>query len=229
MKCDIVQDLLPLYADGIVREGSREEIEAHLRDCPDCRTQWEQMTAVLPEQPVQASKEINFLKKIRRRHVRNILLCAGALVIVFGILSMLFAVGFPVKEEDMDYSYELLEPTTAASGGEALLGSIAVTSDGELRTTLAEKTFLLRFRMKDGRRLQMKTEYVSEKDEEGNIKKVICTAVPKAVLNNPFGDAGDSFEWGINFSQEISYEVVVKFADQEVVLNPQELLANVQK
>ena len=34
--CDIVQDLLPLYIDGICSGASRQMIEEHLKDCPDC-------------------------------------------------------------------------------------------------------------------------------------------------------------------------------------------------
>ena len=36
-ECDIIRDLLPLYADDVVSDASREIIEDHLPDCPDCR------------------------------------------------------------------------------------------------------------------------------------------------------------------------------------------------
>ena len=35
--CDVIRDLLPLYADGVCSEGSRRMVEEHLRECPDCR------------------------------------------------------------------------------------------------------------------------------------------------------------------------------------------------
>ena len=34
---DIVQDLLPLYHDGVCSEKSRAAVEALLKTCPDCR------------------------------------------------------------------------------------------------------------------------------------------------------------------------------------------------
>ena len=34
--CDIVQDLLPLYIDGICSDASRQMIDEHLKGCPDC-------------------------------------------------------------------------------------------------------------------------------------------------------------------------------------------------
>lgn len=35
-ECDIIRDLLPLYADDVVSAASREIIEDHLPGCPDC-------------------------------------------------------------------------------------------------------------------------------------------------------------------------------------------------
>lgn len=35
-KCEIIKDLLPLYADGICSEASRELVEEHIATCPDC-------------------------------------------------------------------------------------------------------------------------------------------------------------------------------------------------
>ena len=35
--CDVIRDLLPLYADKACSERSREMVEDHLEECPDCR------------------------------------------------------------------------------------------------------------------------------------------------------------------------------------------------
>ena len=37
MKCDIIRDLLPLYCDGLCSEASKQEIEAHVAQCQECR------------------------------------------------------------------------------------------------------------------------------------------------------------------------------------------------
>lgn len=37
MDCDVVRDLLPLYADDACSEKSRALVEEHLLDCPECR------------------------------------------------------------------------------------------------------------------------------------------------------------------------------------------------
>ncbi|WP_329737179.1 zf-HC2 domain-containing protein [Clostridium phoceensis] len=37
MKCDIIRDLLSLYCDGLCSEASKQEIEAHVAQCQECR------------------------------------------------------------------------------------------------------------------------------------------------------------------------------------------------
>lgn len=35
--CEVVRDLLPLYADNVCSPGSRELVESHVKGCPECR------------------------------------------------------------------------------------------------------------------------------------------------------------------------------------------------
>ena len=35
--CDMIQDLLPLYLDGVCSEESKKAVEEHLSECPDCK------------------------------------------------------------------------------------------------------------------------------------------------------------------------------------------------
>ena len=37
LKCEIVQDLLPLYEDEVCSEASRTVVEEHLKECVSCR------------------------------------------------------------------------------------------------------------------------------------------------------------------------------------------------
>ena len=45
--CDIIRDLLPLYAEHITSEATNALVEEHLTECQACRAELEQM-----EQPV---------------------------------------------------------------------------------------------------------------------------------------------------------------------------------
>ena len=65
-RCDIVQDLLPLYVDGCCHPGSRELVEEHLADCPECAKAAEAMrrpVRVEPEPVIRAASPFYALKK----------------------------------------------------------------------------------------------------------------------------------------------------------------------
>ena len=37
MNCNIARDLLASYNDGLLEEETVKDLEAHLKDCPECR------------------------------------------------------------------------------------------------------------------------------------------------------------------------------------------------
>lgn len=37
ISCEIIQDLLPLYCDGVCSQDSKQAVEAHLKDCEKCK------------------------------------------------------------------------------------------------------------------------------------------------------------------------------------------------
>ena len=42
-ECEVIRDLLPLYADDVCSDTSRALIEEHLQDCPDCSAELEKL------------------------------------------------------------------------------------------------------------------------------------------------------------------------------------------
>lgn len=47
MDCSVVQDKLSLYIDGVLDEGTLEEVENHLTFCEDCRAEFEELRVLL--------------------------------------------------------------------------------------------------------------------------------------------------------------------------------------
>ena len=45
--CDVIQDLMPSYIDGILSEDSRALVEEHMGTCQECRKMLEIMKEVL--------------------------------------------------------------------------------------------------------------------------------------------------------------------------------------
>ena len=46
--CALIQDLLPLYRDGVCSDESRKAVEAHLKGCPACQAALAAMGAETP-------------------------------------------------------------------------------------------------------------------------------------------------------------------------------------
>ena len=53
LSCAIVEDLLPLYIDGALREETAQAVREHLSACPACRNEYEKLaqTLTLPSAP----------------------------------------------------------------------------------------------------------------------------------------------------------------------------------
>lgn len=79
-RCEIVNDLLPMYVDECCSEGSRQMVEEHLEQCPDCKRAYQEMSGQLPlpaEPPAQEEQETapvlkKGLQKIRRRWILSL-------------------------------------------------------------------------------------------------------------------------------------------------------------
>lgn len=82
--CDIIRDLLPSYVDGICSDDSRQVIEQHLSACTECAA----LTAALRESETIASqketKQIAYLKKIKKHTGAKELIGLGILLITIG-------------------------------------------------------------------------------------------------------------------------------------------------
>ena len=58
LPCDIIQDLLPSYADGLTSPASSEAIEAHLAECPGCQAYVDDALAIRADFPTAESTEL---------------------------------------------------------------------------------------------------------------------------------------------------------------------------
>ena len=51
LDCDVIRDLLPLYAEKLASPASSALVEQHLAECPACRAELERMEKPVPVQP----------------------------------------------------------------------------------------------------------------------------------------------------------------------------------
>ena len=84
--CEIIRDLLPSYIDGLTSDVTNKEIEEHMKGCSACEEALQQMRAPEIELPEPERKEIDFLKKTKRKQrkmaiigVVLLLVCAASI------------------------------------------------------------------------------------------------------------------------------------------------------
>lgn len=85
-QCKIIEDLLPLYHDGVCSEESRQMVEAHLSKCEECR----KLLAQIDDDIIFPAKDedVEVLKGISKavRRGKNKALLAGILISLAVIL-----------------------------------------------------------------------------------------------------------------------------------------------
>lgn len=88
-ECNIVRDLMPLVLDRVASDESREMVEEHITACGECRKQYEDMKAEMPEETRTEFEEdqaqfISAVRKVKRqKRRRRIIALVTAAVICF--------------------------------------------------------------------------------------------------------------------------------------------------
>ena len=134
LPCHVVRDLLPLYIDGLTGEQTSRDIRTHLDGCEDCSKQYKAMTAgpdltadKASAEHAQAGKEIDYLKKVRKRSkLPAIIIACAALLVLGGLAARFFIFGSrnnsavisaDVKNErEITLDIELMDSALALSG-----------------------------------------------------------------------------------------------------------------
>lgn len=202
MKCDIIKDLLPVYIDGLTSETSNTEIKEHLACCEDCNAFYNEMKGDFKaEIPVVTVKEIDFLKKIKRKNVKTALLWVGVTVVVLLALAKLFALGFAVKSDEIKMTHTF--------------------ENGNLQIEL---------NLSNGHDLIVWSESNPIYDENGECIGFDHINKPRWVFHNPFDDVGTSFSSGSSFGGSLdkdskyTFRDIIRFKDKDIVFINGELV-----
>ena len=102
ISCNVIRDLLPLYAEDMVSQDSRALIERHMVECPECGSELKAL-----REPVALPPETNpqHLKKIGKRMAQRVILLVMVMIFVVStVMTWTFAVlalrAVPVDLED---------------------------------------------------------------------------------------------------------------------------------
>lgn len=81
-ECSVIRDLLPVYCDNLVSETTRTVIESHLRKCENCRNEYKQMAAEMPENFKENSTKRIFDNMMRKKKTERILKSVVSAIII---------------------------------------------------------------------------------------------------------------------------------------------------
>ncbi|QCR31191.1 zf-HC2 domain-containing protein [Lysinibacillus sp. SGAir0095] len=106
IKCTIIQDVLPLYIDGVVSPDTKEMVDEHLKHCEKCQKELESMKQEL-YLPVENKDSLlkSFSKKWRNKKIMIALgSILGTAILLFGAFSYVF-----YYEKVIPYSEDLIK------------------------------------------------------------------------------------------------------------------------
>ena len=82
-ECEIVQDLLMNYVDGVLNPQSKKLVENHLKECEECQLELKHIQDDMKEKDNKEQIELDYLKKIRiKTRIKSVLLAMGIIVLI---------------------------------------------------------------------------------------------------------------------------------------------------
>lgn len=129
-ECNIVQDVLPLYLENMVSEGTKVFVEEHLESCSDCATELKYLKSGMhidvAETPVR-EHAVDVIAAIKKKISKRILKAVTAVCLVFAVLFgavlLYTGIGHPVTKDNISlstktdggYTYIILETAAGKS------------------------------------------------------------------------------------------------------------------
>lgn len=97
LPCAVVRDLLPIYVEGLTEPETNAAVEAHLKTCPACTARLAAMRAPEPPPEAETAKEVDYLKKVKRRSWKRVVLAVliTVLVLTGALAAKVFIIGSP--------------------------------------------------------------------------------------------------------------------------------------
>ena len=141
-KCNLITDLLPLYAENLLSEDSKQFVERHLAKCAECSEKLRLLktpAAPSPQTESAPDEEREVLKKTRKRLKKHTAVVAAS--VCLSLIVAFCAVFFPVngyvqkREEALQERRELLYGPYVYSGDPQITAKPAVTAAGEADET----------------------------------------------------------------------------------------------
>lgn len=198
INCNIIRDILPLYADEAVCEDTRHLVSNHLENCPECQRELEamQQTIVLPMDTETGA--IRHLKKGLAQTKRRTAALAVLCTTVFFLAAALFLILYrtPASSENIE----------------------VVTGSDEIGNF-----WKLDISSKDGAWLNVSRECLQASEEEGDVYRVYIYETLLPIPANSEFALNMGRYWETEPPEGYDVTVTLVFADKEVTYSMREL------
>lgn len=145
LPCAVVRDLLPIYVEGLTEPETNAAVEAHLKTCPACTARLAAMRAPEPPPEAETAKEVDYLKKVKRRSWKRVVLAVlvTVLVLMGALAAKLFLLGSAAGTESMVFYVEQSDETlslriSSAVSANAYWGWKTEATDGVVEISARE-------------------------------------------------------------------------------------------
>ncbi len=102
--CRVIRDLLPLYVEGLASPESRELVEQHLTDCPECRQKLTEMSRPQPQVLRGEAAPLKGLKRVLLQHTLSIVMVA----VFFTVAAMILLQGLFFVKPHESFAFVLI-------------------------------------------------------------------------------------------------------------------------
>lgn len=123
-ECNIIRDILPLYAEKMVSDDTAEYVQEHLEGCPACRAELEKMSEPVQPEPDIDTAPLKRMKKAMLAKKVQTILCTAAVLLAL----VLSGISFLTAPKYFVYSPELLTVTEGENGAVTIAFSSEVTN-----------------------------------------------------------------------------------------------------
>lgn len=145
LPCAVVRDLLPIYVEGLTEPETNAAVEAHLKTCPACTARLAAMRVPEPLPEAETAKEVDYLKKVKRRSWKRVVLAVliTVLVLMGALAAKLFLLGSAADPESMVFYVEQSDETlslriSSAVSANAYWGWKTEATDGVVEISARE-------------------------------------------------------------------------------------------
>ena len=182
LTCEVVQDLLPSYVDGLTSDVSNQAVEQHMKTCENCRKLYREMREPMNGDEVseinneqkanfKVPSEIDYLKKIRKKNRMRILAAVLTVVIAagVGIWCKAYLIGQKVEQAEFVQADVVMKDHKVS-----VQGVLLDQTKGVADVAFQEQDGIVTVSLRETRKSSFHTnEFQAEYESSGEVKRVV--------------------------------------------------------